>query len=100
MLLIGGGEHFVGEVQPTVALADSGVEKVARVQYPLTKGTMIQGIKTKINKKTTGAKPTSNTLTVIAGEEAEVMEEEAEVALGVTGRDTLEEEAFVHNKRK
>ena len=59
----------------------------------------IQGIKTKINKKTTGAKPTSNTLTVIAGEEAEVVKEEA-VALGVTGRDTLEEEAFVHNKRK
>lgn len=98
MLLIGGGEHFVGEVQPTVALVDSVVEKVARVQCPLTKGTMIQGIKTRINKKTTGAKPTSNTRTVIAGEEAEVVEEA--VALGATGRDTLEEEAFVHNKRK
>lgn len=71
---------------------------MARVQYQLTKGMMIQEIKTIVNKKTTGAKPISNTLTVIVGDEVEVVNEA--VALGVTGRDTLEEEAFVHNKRK
>lgn len=97
MLLIGEEEHSVGEVQPTVALVDSEVEKVARVQYQLTKGMMIPGIKTKINKKTTGEKLISNTPTAMAGEVAEVVVEAA--ALEVTGRDTLEEEDFVPKKK-